>query len=363
MKTRTYGKTGKQVSVIGFGGMRFPNPDDIDASAELVLHAYGRGVNYFDTAPYYCKDRSEDIMGAAFRRMKPGTFFASTKSSKPGGSEFRAELERSLKRLGLEKITFQHIWCLMTPEVWRQRKAGGAVAAALKAKQEGLIEHVVTSVHMSGEDFREVIADDVVEGVTLGYCAINFPYRDAAVNAAGKAGLGVVTMNPLGGGLIPRHAERFDFLRAPGDPSVVAAALRFNVSNPNVTCALVGFSSKEQIDQAMAAVEGFTPYDRQHVEKVRAKVLESFDGLCTGCGYCLPCPKGVAIPRLMDAYNHRILQGSEPSHIVNRLKWHWDMKPAAAADCTSCGQCEGKCTQHLPIVERLAEIATMSQEE
>jgi len=358
MWTKPYGSTGKKVSVIGFGGMRFANGDDIDANAEIVLHAYRKGITYFDTAPGYCKDRSEEIMGAAFRQMKPGTFFASTKCMKPDGGEFRRVLERSLKRLGLQKIHFHHIWCLLNPGEWGQRKAGGAVAAALKAKDEGLIDHVVASTHMSGQDLHEVIADGVIEGVTLGYSAINFPYREAGVRAAGEAGLGVVTMNPLGGGLIPQNAERFDFLRGPADMSVVQAALRFNVSDPHVTCALVGFTTKQHVEEAVAAVQGFRPYGLAHVQWVRRHILESFADLCTGCGYCLPCPHGVPIPKLMDTYNMRLL-GQDDKALAGRLKWHWGIAASEAAACESCGQCEEACTQHLPIMQRLKEIAKL----
>ncbi len=65
----------------------------------------------------------------------------------------------------------------------------------------------------------------------------------------------------------------------------------------------------------------------------------------------------------MDAYNMRILQGSDGKHIADRLKWHWNMEPSEAADCTGCGQCEQACTQHLPIIERLHEIVDTAQAE
>ena len=359
MWTKPYGATGKDISVISFGGMRFEKPDDIDAMADVVLHAHRRGINYFDTAPYYCGDKSEDIVGAAIRQMTPGTFHVSTKCSADSGDELRASLERSLKRLHVEKIDFFHVWCLLNLDQWQARKDGGAVAAALKARDEGLIEHVVVSSHMNGRDLGQVLSEGLFDGVTLGYCAINFPFRDEAVNIAGQRNLGVVTMNPLGGGLIPDHADRFDFLKGPGDPSVVAAALRFNVSNPHITSALVGFSNKAQVDEAVEAVAEFKPYDRAHIEAVREKVLDSFDGLCTGCGYCLPCPAGVEIPKMMDAYNQRALRGDDPSHIRNRLKWHWGLAPADAEACSLCGVCESRCTQHLPIRERLKAIQSV----
>jgi len=360
---KPFGRTGKRISVISFGGMRFANPEDIDSNAELVLYAYSKGINYFDTAPSYCQDHSEDIFGAAIPRMKGSEFYISTKCAKADAGELRASLEKSLKRLNLERIHFFHIWCVVTMEEWEQRLKGGAVDEAIKAKEEGLIEHLVISSHLAGPDLKEVLKQGPFEGVTLGYCAINFPYREEAVNAAAEMNLGVVTMNPLGGGLIPRNAERLAFLKGPADPSVVAAALRFNVSNPSVTSALVGFTTKEHIDEALAAIENFQPYDEEHIERMRANLRASFNELCTGCGYCLPCPQGVNIPQMMDAYNQMILGDGQPQTIINRLKWHWNTTPAAAKACTLCGACEEKCTQHIPIRERMKEIAALANEE
>jgi len=358
---KPYGKTGKEVSAISFGGMRFADPQDIDGSAEVVMHAYRKGVNYFDTAPGYCADKSEEIMGAAFAQMKPGTFYSSSKCMSPDGDTLRSSLERTLKRLGLERITFFHIWCLVKPEQWQQRKDGGAVKALLKAKEEGLVEHVVVSSHLPGEQLSSVLEEGCFEGVTLGYCAINFPFREHAIRTAGRLGLGVATMNPLGGGLIPQFPERFDFIKGQADKSVVAAALRFNVSQPEISTALVGFTTTDHVDQACAAVENFKPYDTEHVQAVRDRIGESFDGFCTGCGYCLPCPKGINIPAMMDAYNHRMLQGDDPKHVLNRLKWHWSESADQAAECIACGQCEARCTQHLPIADRMKEIAEIAQ--
>lgn len=361
MRTKSYGSTGKDISVIGCGGMRFANPKDIEGSAELVTYAYDRGVNYFDTAPGYCEDKSEEIFGRAFKQMQPGSFYVSTKCSSPDGDELRRSLEKSLDRLGVDKITFFHIWCIYSLEVWKERISGGAVSAAFKAKEEGLIEHVVASSHLPGEEVHVMLEDAPLEGLTLGYSAINFPYRQAALDLAAEKNIGVVTMNPLGGGLIPNNAQRFDFIRSPEDKSVVEAALRFNISQPAVTCALVGFSEKSHVDQAVDAVENFTPYTAEHIESLRQNIMENFNGLCTGCKYCQPCPADINIPRMMDAYNFRILQGDDPQNVLDRLKMHWSLDPKLAENCTQCGQCEDRCTQHLPIIERMKYIAEIGE--
>lgn len=363
MLYKPYGRTGKKISAVSMGGMRFKNAADIDANAAIVMHALERGVNYFDTAPGYCDDKSELIVGAAVKQMKArgSEFYVSTKSGEADGAVLRAQLESSLKRLNVDRINFYHIWCLLTLDAWAGRKSGGAVAAALKARDEGLIEHLVVSSHLPGDELASVLEEGVFEGVTMGYCAANFVYRQKALDAAGRLGLGVVAMNPLGGGVIPKNAARFEFLRRPSDASVTEAAIRFVVSQPAMTTALVGFTTAEHVNQAVAAVENFQPYDAARIDAIGRQIIASFDGFCTGCGYCLPCPAGVQIPRMMDAYNQKLL-GSKDQSVLNRLKYHWGLQQQDAAACTQCGLCETRCTQKLPIRDRLKEIVTLKPE-
>ena len=84
----------------------------------------------------------------------------------------------------------------------------------------------------------------------------------------------------------------------------------------------------------------------------------SFEGLCTGCAYCDDCPQGIPIPKFMDSYNQKLLSSnSDDGAILERLKDHWNIEKAKAADCIACGLCEGACTQHIDIIQRLKHIA------
>ena len=358
MWTKSYGQTGCAVSVIGFGGMRFATPEDVDASAELVRYGWSRGINYFDTAPLYCGDRSEEIMGRAIATLPREAIFVSTKSMEAEGDALRASLERSLRRLRTDYVDFFHIWCLLRPEQLPARIAQGAIAAAQRARDEGLIRHLVVSSHLNGAENAAVLETGLFAGITIGYNVLNFPFRAEVLTAARRRGLGVVTMNPLGGGLIPRNAERLAFLRGPGDQDVVQAALRFNVSQPAITCALVGFSDRAEVDAAVAAVERFVPYPPEHLERLQAGINAGFQGFCTGCGYCLPCPANLEIPKFMDAYNQQILS-TRTGAIRDRLSGHWGLSPDLASACLDCGDCEDACTQHLPIRERMRAIAAL----
>ena len=127
MDYRVYGKTGISVSALGFGGMRFENPQDHEKSVATVLRAFDKGVTYFDTAPGYCQDQSEIIIGKAVLEMKKSgkPFYVSTKSNKAEASELRRDLEQSLKRLNVDTIDFYHCWYLLNLDVWERRKTGG----------------------------------------------------------------------------------------------------------------------------------------------------------------------------------------------------------------------------------------------
>jgi len=353
---RPFGSTGKDVSAISFGGMRFPDPQNLAKSSDLILYAHSQGINYFDTAPIYCGDRSEDIFGHALSQLPRNSFTVSTKGSRAKGDDLRKTLERSLTRLKVDQIDFFYIWHLMNPEDWEKRKQLGAVEAALKAKEEGLIGHLLCSSHMEGEAIAKVLQEDIFEGVLLGYNAINFPYRQKAVEQAGKQDLGVVTMNPLGGGLIPQNQEKFEFLKSETATDVISAALQFNLSNPAISTVLVGFENREEIDQAISAAENFVPISRQQQQHVEAHLKTAFADLCTGCGYCLPCPVDIPIPKYLDSYNQLILTDGDQQAVLNRYRMHWNITPQQAKECIACGDCEERCTQHLPIIQRLAEL-------
>jgi predicted aldo/keto reductase-like oxidoreductase len=356
MQYKTYGKTGKKVSVLGFGGMRFEEPDNLEKSVRTVLRAFEKGVTYFDTAPGYCRDQSEKIIGQAVLEMKKTgkTFYLSTKSSKSNGDDLRRDLEQSLKRLNVDVIDFYNCWCLMTLTGWEQRKCGGAVNAILKAKEEGLIRHAAFSTHMPGPDIRKVIEEGYFEGVTLGYSAINFAYREEGVNAAAEHDMGIVVMNPLGGGTIVSNAENFDFIKVRPEQTMLEAALHFLLANDKITVFLVGFRNENDVDSAVEAVESYRPYVPEEIHNIRSRVQGDFNNLCTSCMYCNVCPEEIRVWMFMEAYNHLMLKDGES--VTNRLKYHWGAKIEELEKCTECRKCERACTQHLPILERFEEL-------
>ncbi len=363
MKYREYGSTGKKVSVIGFGGMRFGA--DEDYAADVVRHANSLGINYFDTAPFYCNDRSEIIMGKAFKKM-PADFYVSTKSSinsDATADKVRWRIENSLERFGLDKINFFHMWCIMDLNQYERVMApGGPYEGALKAKEEGLIEHLVFSTHCKGEDIRRIIEDKVFEGVLLGYNVINHNYRQEGVAAAHENKLGVVTMNPLGGGLIPQHGDYFSFLKQYENETVSQAALRFNAYQKGITVSLAGMGTIEEVNENVRTVENPIDFSVEKLKEIKERVGNGFNNLCTTCGYCLKCPKKIKISTYLEAYNLMLLDNEEAMH--RHFNWFKEKGRLKETDtlpdeCIACGVCEGLCTQKLPIIERLKEISQL----
>jgi uncharacterized protein len=362
MECRPYGKTGEEVSILSMGGMRFAEPDAIDKMAEIPLYLYDHGVNYFDTAPGYCGQKSEDILGVAVKEMSRRRadgghdFLISTKSNKPDPKRVREELETSLRKLNVEQIDFYHIWCIRTWDEWEERKAGGAVDEFLKARDEGLVKHVVISHHLDSDGAKRLMDEAPVEGMLLGFNATNWQYRLGGIQAGHAQGLGVMIMNPLGGGVYWTAPERFEYLKTRDGDDLVRGALRFVLSHREVTGCLAGVRTMGDAHQVIAAMEGMELYDADELATVRQAAIESYAELCTNCGYCMSCPKEIPVAMLMETCNSVLL--GHPEGVFGRLKWHWavDDVDSLVESCIDCGRCEELCTQHLPIRERLLVI-------
>ena len=353
---REYGSTGKKISAVGFGGMRFDNADDYDLSAQMLVYALEKGINYFDTAPFYFGAKSEEIFGLALPELKKTgkEFYYSSKTMGKNITGVRKDLETSLKRMKVDKLDFYHVWCVLSPEDYAGRKAAGVIDEFRKLKEENLVDHICISTHMNGSDIRTLFETEEFEGVTMGYSAINFPFREEGVKAAAEKNMGLVIMNPLGGGSIVNNPDDFSFVKMHQNQTMVDAALHFLLSNESITAALVGFGNKKHIDDAVKAVDNFKPYTASEITELKSRIQDDFQNMCTTCGYCKVCPEDIPVWAFMEAYNHMMINSSESAK--DRLKWHWAVSIKELDRCTSCRQCEEACTQHLPILERFEQF-------
>ncbi|MFZ2538100.1 MAG: aldo/keto reductase [Oscillospiraceae bacterium] len=368
MYYKQYGFTDIKVSAIGLGTMRYDDEDitagRLEKCAEIPLYAFENGINYFDSAPFYCQDKSEEITGIALSQLKRDKFYVSSKTNfnaigkKISRDTFRQRLETSLTRLKVDYLDFYHLWCLLSPESYEEQM-DALYGFFEEAKNEGLIKNIVFSSHMQGKEIEDVIASNKFKGMLIGYNALNYRFRQSGIEAAYKNGMGVVAMNPLGGGLIPQNGAAFDYLTEGTDLNVAQAALRFVASHKEITITLAGCTTKEHVDDAVKAVEGLKEYKASEIVAQYEDKGMSFNNLCTGCGYCKGCPVNISIPKFMDSYNEKILGGNDDA-TTGRLKYHWGINIEDAAKCIGCKKCEKQCTQHLPIIERLKEIAKLA---
>ncbi len=363
---REFGKTGKRVSAVGFGGMRFKPEqyanNDYSKCVDTILYAREQGINYFDTGALYTDNLNENIFGQAFSQIKKDFYVTAKASTTTTGEKTSDEvlrsIERSLKTMHVDKIDFMFLWCVLSYEMGMSYfNKGGVMEGFNKAKELGLIDHICISTHANGEDVRKLLETEAFDGVLLGYNVINFPYRQDALDYAKEAKIGVVTMNPLGGGIIPENPDYFSFLKANEEDSAVKGAIRFNVAHEEITVTLVGMNERRHIDEAIEAIEDLSLVTKENMEAIKAKSSKKMDTLCTGCNYCKNCPAEIPIPKFMDIYNMHML-GTSKEELMGRLSMHWkiDDWQDILEGCTQCGQCEEVCTQKLPILKRFEEV-------
>ncbi|MDF2542830.1 MAG: hypothetical protein K0S47_2548 [Herbinix sp.] len=362
MYYKQYGDTDMKVSAIGMGCMRYNDEDvkagNLEKCAEVALYAHEKGINYFDTAPFYCDDKSEEITGIALSQLPRDSYYVSSKMNmgtvggKATKEAYFERLHKTLSRLKVDYLDFYHLWCLLDLNSY-ERQRDALYGFFEEAKSQGLIRNIVFSSHMQGNELEKVVESDLFKGMLIGYNALNYRFRQTGIEAAYNKGMGVVVMNPLGGGLIPNNPETFRYLAEGTDLTVPQAALNFVASHKEITITLAGCTTKQHVDDACKAVENLVEKPASVIYNEYENKGVALNNLCTGCSYCKSCPVDIDIPKYMDAYNEKILG----NNLMDRLKWHWGIPSSKAAECIACGQCESLCTQHLPIIERLKEVA------
>lgn len=362
MNYTTYGKTGKKVSILGMGGMRFDKDIPEKECEGFIRYANELGINYFDTAPLYNEDRSEGIYGRAFSAMPRENFLVATKGEQHlTAKQVEASIERSVKRLGVEYINFFFLWSIITPDGYKKAAMKGkALEGILRARERGLIEHIGVSTHMYSAGIKLLVDEGIFEFIMIPYNALNFAGREEGVRYAQEKNLGTAAMNPAYGGVIPQYKDLIEIF--PGSQnSPVEDAFRFCLESPYIDVTLSGMNSRKMIQENAGYAASSEKISPEAQDKKQQKIEEGFTNMCTSCGYCLRhCPEEINIKAYMEIYNTYMLTQSE-NHTLERYKWYHKFGPLMddakrAGDCAQCHDCEPHCTQYLNIVERLAWI-------
>ncbi len=378
---REVGKTGVKVSQLGFGCMRLPVIDGVASqinepeAVRMIRHAIDNGVNYIDTAyPYHGTgfDRggeSEPLVGRSLRdgyrqRVQLATKLPSWLIT--CRTDFDKFLNDQLRRLETDHIDFYLVHAI-NKGFWKnllQHDLFGFLDAALA---DGRIRHAGFSFHDDLQLFKTV-----VDAYKWSFCQIQYNYVDenyqagrAGLAYAAERGLGVVIMEPLRGGALagklPEAISKL-FVESGFNRTPVDWALRWLFDDPRISVVLSGMSAMEQVVENLqvasaAAPASMTDNEKQVMNRAQAIFKERIKVPCTSCGYCMPCPSGVDIPKNFSMYNSLHLLDESFQNSL-RFMYHAQVAESAkAGNCSKCGRCETHCPQHIKIISELEKVA------
>lgn len=378
MQYRIDPRSGKQLSALGFGCMRFPQTAlgriDADATEALVLDAVRRGINYFDTA--YLYRGSEEVLGSIIDKngLREEVLIATKlpHSSCTSLDDCDRYFATELERLRTDRIDYYLIHNIMSFEQWQRLVSMGIEDWIAEKKRTGAVDRMGFSFHGSQGDFLRML-----DAYDWDFCQIQYNYLNenyqagrVGLEAAASRGLPVIVMEPLLGGKLanglPQAAVQ---ALESADPSASSAAwaLRWVWNHPEVTVLLSGMNDLRQIEENCAVAERALPgsmSERDHAAIAAAVdiVSESYRVPCTGCNYCMPCPKGINIPALFSVYNTSFMTGRFRGiyqYVIASGGAGDD--PRLASDCTACGACVKKCPQRIDVTASLGEVRSRLQ--
>lgn len=361
-------KYGNDISVLGFGCMRFPKKNaviDMEETEKEILHAIDQGINYFDTA--YIYPGSEAALGEIIAKNNiRDKIYIATKlphylvKSREGMEKIFAE---HLKRLQTDHIDYYLMHMLTDLATWEKLKKLGILEFIEEKKKSGAIRQVGFSYHGNTDMFCKL-----VDAYDWDFCQIQYNYLDEHTQAgrrglyhAHEKGLPVIIMEPLRGGRLVNNLPQgvIDaFAAHPAGHSPAQWALKWLWNQKEVTCLLSGMNSMEMLsDNIQNACETQIGSLGKAEEEMFAAAVKALNAKmkvgCTGCSYCMPCPMGVDIPGTFAHYNRLYSEGK-----FTGLKEHFMCTAArqdstAAYNCIECGKCESHCPQHIEIRKEL----------
>jgi hypothetical protein len=373
MKYRIFPKTGDPISLLGLGTMRMPSHGDgkLDhqESVRLIQRAIDLGVNYVDTAYMYHDGESEIVVGKALKEGYREKVFLADKMPvwlAKDEKEMKELFEEQFRRLNVEGIDFYLVHNITVP-IWKRAKKYGLMNFLEEQQKKGRIRHVGFSFHDDVGFFEEVLKE-----YPWDFCQIQLNYMDRDFQAGVKGlkmakemGIPTMVMEPLKGGKltdrVPDSVKRLwegaQVKRTPAE-----WALRWVADFPEVVTILSGVHTMEQLEENIkilseAEPNTLTEKEKRVIERVAAEYNQLIEYACTGCKYCLPCPVKLDIPTVIDLLNqHRLYEGNEKVQQDYDL---WFGQERRASACVSCGQCEEKCPQSLPIIEIMKKASAI----
>jgi hypothetical protein len=356
MKYRPLGKTGLQVSALAMGCMRLPEHDP-DLAAQVVDQAIANGVNYFETTRGYINGRCQHLVAGGLKGRSRGLIVSGKTGvgSDTTADSYRREIEQQMEILGVDYLEFYQVGWFSLEALPYLVKKDGALKALDKVRTEGIVGHIGFTGHDRPENFTKLIETGLFDSLTIPYNMLDRGYA-STIKRAGELGVGVVVMCPVAGGMLASPAAQLQQLIPGGATTTAAAALRFVLSNPDVSCAASGMENLDMLRENVAtanAFEGANAEDHARMDSILDEFATLGRKFCTACGYCMDCPNGVDIPGNFRLYNMARVYGLNDW----ARQEYADMEEQKKAEaCIRCETCEPKCPNKLPIMEQLAEV-------
>lgn len=364
---------------LGFGLMRLPLLDandatsiDIEQTKQMVDAFLENGFTYFDTAWMYCGFKSENATKEVLVDRHPRDSFTLATKLHAGFLKTKEDrdkiFEEQRKKTGVTYFDYYllHDMGVDHYEIYEKLDCFHWLA---EKKAQGLVKHMGFSFHDNAEVLDKVLtAHPEMEFVQL---QLNYLDWDSVAiqshkcyEVAARHGKPVIVMEPVKGGTLAKVPENVEaaFKAYHPDMSVPSWAIRFAASQPNVKMVLSGMSNMAQLMDNMSYMKDFHPLNEEEQQIVKNAVdmiNSSITIPCTGCSYCTDgCPQNIAIPKYFSLYNadkqETAEKGWKPQgEYYQRLTQTF----GKASDCLECGQCEGVCPQHLPIIQYLKDVA------
>jgi predicted aldo/keto reductase-like oxidoreductase len=374
VKYRQIGLTKEKVSALGFGCMRLPTLDRKPSSGEvdepetirMLRYAIDNGVNYIDTAYTYHNGKSEEVIGRTLQDGYREKVLLTTKMPiwlVEKSSDFDRFLHEQLSRLKTDSLDI-YLLHNLKKETYHHLLKLGIFSWAEKAIDKGLFRYFGFSCHEPFSIFKDFI--DSYDRWSITQIQYNYMNEDVQAGTKGlkyaaEKEIGVVIMEPLlGGTLANPHPEILSLLnQANPQRSPVDWALQWLWNKPEISTVLSGMNSFEQVQQNINSANhsdfnSLPSEDLDTISRVQIK-YSSMDPIpCTKCGYCMPCPNQVDIPRNFELFNTAMVFNQV--NLNRNIYQNIFPEEMHASSCIQCGICEEKCPQNIPIRDWLIKI-------
>jgi predicted aldo/keto reductase-like oxidoreductase len=361
---------GKDISLLGFGSMRFPVADektqeiDYAETERMIDFAIENGVNYFDSGWLYQGGNSERVLGSVLSKYPRDRYFLATKVPTWAIMKRPEQVDEiffdQLEKLKVDHIDFYLAHCL-TNDFFERFQSLNMYDSLMKKKQQGLIKHLGFSFHDETAVMRRILNayDWDFAQIQLNYIDWDSLDSKGQYELLSERNLPVVVMEPVrGGALASLNKQAISILQSEKpEASAASWAIRYAASLPNVMTVLSGMSALEQVRDNVATMQNFAPLTPREYDVLdqAAQAYKASAGIpCTGCRYCMDCPSGVNIPRVFSVYNHYKASGD----IIQFRNHYRSLSSEETVEhCVACGLCSENCPQNIDIPARIKEIS------